>query len=162
MHHLFMDEAQQPGLVRFPDFIDCPYGLAIKYFLSTARQQFSPPRVRATHVTCGTCRVQFTMIAEAPMTFETEGVISQEPEISDLVPSEASASPILEPAGGASFPKVLRSRLDSFFSNQNISPKADLRMLDCSVCAQARSMEICCPLPFRRSRADIPFVEHRP
>jgi linoleoyl-CoA desaturase len=68
------------------------------------------------------------MIAEAPMTFETEGVISQEPEISDLVPSEASASPILEPAGGASFPKVLRSRLDSFFSNQNISPKADLRM----------------------------------
>jgi linoleoyl-CoA desaturase len=68
------------------------------------------------------------MIAEAPMTFETETVISQEPEISDLVPSETSASPIFEPVGGSSFPKVLRSRLDSFFAEQDISPKADRTM----------------------------------
>jgi len=59
------------------------------------------------------------------MTFETEAVIPREPEISDLVPSETSASPIIEPVGGSSFPKVLRSRLDSFFADQNISPKAD-------------------------------------
>jgi linoleoyl-CoA desaturase len=58
------------------------------------------------------------MIAEAPMTFETEAVIPQEPEIPDLVPSETSASPIIEPVGGSSFPKVLRSRLDSFFADQ--------------------------------------------
>jgi linoleoyl-CoA desaturase len=62
------------------------------------------------------------------LTFETQGVISQEPEIADLVPSETSASPILEPVGGSSFPKVLRGRLDSFFANQNISPKADRTM----------------------------------
>src|SRR6202451_1962261 len=68
------------------------------------------------------------MIAEAPMTFETEAVISQEPEISDLVPSETSASPIFEPVGGSSFPKVLRSRLDSFFAERDISPKEDRTM----------------------------------
>jgi linoleoyl-CoA desaturase len=68
------------------------------------------------------------MVAEAPMTFKTETVISQEPEISDLVPSETSGSPIIEPVGGSSFPKVLRSRLDSFFADQNISPKADRKM----------------------------------
>src|ERR1700721_3446826 len=68
------------------------------------------------------------MIAEGPMTFETETVIAQEPEISDLVPSESSASPIFEPVGGSSFPKVLRSRLDSFFAEQDISPKADRMM----------------------------------
>src|ERR1700733_6050947 len=68
------------------------------------------------------------MIAEAPMTFETEAVIPQEPEVSDLVPSETSESPIIEPLGGSSFPKVLRSRLDSFFANQDISPKADRTM----------------------------------
>ena len=62
------------------------------------------------------------------MTFETEAVIPQEPEISDLVPSETSASPIIEPGGGSSFPKVLRSRLDSFFAEQDISPKADRTM----------------------------------
>ena len=62
------------------------------------------------------------------MTFETEAVIPQEPEISDLVPSETSASPIIEPVGGSSFPKVLRSRLDSFFADQDISPKADRTM----------------------------------
>ncbi|HXW91844.1 MAG TPA: acyl-CoA desaturase [Terriglobales bacterium] len=62
------------------------------------------------------------------MTFETAAVIPREPEISDLVPSETSGSPILEPVGSSSFPKVLRSRLDRFFADQNISPKADLAM----------------------------------
>jgi linoleoyl-CoA desaturase len=62
------------------------------------------------------------------MTFETQLEISQEPEISDLVPSETSASSIIEPVGGSSFPKVLRSRLDSFFADQDISPKADRTM----------------------------------
>jgi linoleoyl-CoA desaturase len=68
------------------------------------------------------------MIAEAAMTFETEAEISREPEISDLVPSEASASPVIVPTGGSSFPKVLRSRLDGFFADRNISPKADRTM----------------------------------
>jgi linoleoyl-CoA desaturase len=68
------------------------------------------------------------MIVEAPVTFETEAVIAQEPETPDLVPSETSASPIIEPVGVSSFPKVLRRRLDKFFADQNISPKADRTM----------------------------------
>ncbi|MGA8622877.1 MAG: acyl-CoA desaturase [Candidatus Sulfotelmatobacter sp.] len=70
-----------------------------------------------------------TMIAEAPVTFETEAVVPQEHELADLVPSETSALPIIEPVGGSSsFPKVLRSRLDRFFADHNISPKADRTM----------------------------------
>jgi len=62
------------------------------------------------------------------MTFETEAVIAQEPETVDLVPSESSRSPIIEPIGPSSFPKVLRRRLDKFFADPNISPKADRMM----------------------------------
>lgn len=62
------------------------------------------------------------------MTFESEGVISKEPDAPDLVPSEASPSLILEQVGASSFPKVLRSRLDRFFADQDISPKADRTM----------------------------------
>jgi len=58
---------------------------------------------------------------------ETEAMTAQEPETADLVPSEASPSLIAEPVG-ASFPKVLRRRLDSFFADPNFSPKADARM----------------------------------
>jgi linoleoyl-CoA desaturase len=68
------------------------------------------------------------MMAEAPVTFESEVVIAQEPETADLVPSEILASPIIEPASASSFPKVLRHRLDRFFADQNISPKADRTM----------------------------------
>jgi linoleoyl-CoA desaturase len=62
------------------------------------------------------------------VTFEPEAVVAQEPEIADLVPSEAAASPSVEPAGAASFPKVLRGRLNKFFADQNITPKADRTM----------------------------------
>ena len=62
------------------------------------------------------------------MTFETEAVIAQEPETAELVPSEASPSQVLEPADGSSFPKVLRRRLDRFFADPNLSPKADRTM----------------------------------
>jgi linoleoyl-CoA desaturase len=69
------------------------------------------------------------MIVEAPVTYGTGAVIAQEPETADLVPPETSASsPGIESAGAASFPKVLRRRLDGFFSEQKISPKADHTM----------------------------------
>ena len=68
------------------------------------------------------------MIAGVPVAFETEAVIAQEPETADLVPSEASGSPSIEPVGAASFPKVLRRRLDSFFADPKISPKANRMM----------------------------------
>lgn len=68
------------------------------------------------------------MIAEAPVTFESDAMMAQEPETTDLVPSESSASPGAEPGAASSFPKVLRSRLDRFFADHNISPKADPAM----------------------------------
>ncbi|MGH9596658.1 MAG: fatty acid desaturase family protein [Edaphobacter sp.] len=63
-----------------------------------------------------------------PVAFETESVVAQEPDTADLVPSEASASPIIDPVGASSFPKILRSRLDRFFADQGISPKANPAM----------------------------------
>ena len=62
------------------------------------------------------------------MTLDTGAVIAQEPEAADLVPSEASSSQIIELTSAPSFPKVLRRRLDSFFAEQNVSPKADRTM----------------------------------
>jgi linoleoyl-CoA desaturase len=62
------------------------------------------------------------------MTFETAAVIGQGLETADLVPSEHLASPIIEPVGASSFPKVLRRRLDRFFADPNVSPKADSMM----------------------------------
>jgi linoleoyl-CoA desaturase len=60
------------------------------------------------------------------LAFETQAVIAQEPDAPDLVPSENSAPPTVE--AGASFPKVLRSRLERFFADQNLSYKADRAM----------------------------------
>jgi linoleoyl-CoA desaturase len=58
-----------------------------------------------------------------------EAAISLRPDVDDLVPSEAaSQSPVGDPANAASFPKVLRRRLDNFFSAGNVSPKADRAM----------------------------------
>jgi len=61
------------------------------------------------------------------VTSEMEAVITL--NIDDLVPSEAAArlqagDPVVVP----SFPKVLRRRLDRFFADGNISPKADRMM----------------------------------
>jgi linoleoyl-CoA desaturase len=51
------------------------------------------------------------------------------PDIDDLVPSEASLrDSVSASAPESSFPKVLRRRLDDFFSDGNISPKADRAM----------------------------------
>jgi linoleoyl-CoA desaturase len=69
------------------------------------------------------------MIAEAPVTSETKAVINLTPDIGDLVPSEAlPQQSVGGPAGVSSFPKVLRRRLDNFFAEGNISPKADSTM----------------------------------
>ena len=51
------------------------------------------------------------------------------PDMDDLVPSEAlPRESVGDPAGVVSFPKVLRRRLDKFFADRNISPKADRTM----------------------------------
>jgi linoleoyl-CoA desaturase len=60
------------------------------------------------------------------VTSGTEAVITLRPDADDLVPSEAlPPQPAGGPAVAPSFPKVLRRRLDSFFVDQKISPKAD-------------------------------------
>ncbi len=68
------------------------------------------------------------MIAEAPVRAETEAAIDQGLTTPELVPSEASASPMTEPVDASCFPKVLRRRLDRFFADPNLSPKADRTM----------------------------------
>ena len=62
------------------------------------------------------------------MTSETEVVIALNQDIDGLLPSEAWPQSVGEPTGAPSFPKILRRRLDRFFADQNISPKADLTM----------------------------------
>jgi linoleoyl-CoA desaturase len=69
------------------------------------------------------------MIVEESVTSETEAVVILKPDIEDLVPSEALLrQPVSDPAGVSSFPKVLRRRLDRFFADQDLSPKADRTM----------------------------------
>ena len=62
------------------------------------------------------------------MTSETE-VVTLKLDMDDLVPSEALQwQSVGDRAGVSSFPKVLRRRLDNFFSERNICPKADRTM----------------------------------
>jgi linoleoyl-CoA desaturase len=69
------------------------------------------------------------MTMEVPVTSQAQAVTARKPDIDDLVPSEASPRQSSgEPAGASTFPKVLRRRLDRFFADQNISPKADRTM----------------------------------
>lgn len=65
----------------------------------------------------------------APVTTRDEAAISLKADIDDLVPSEAALrhSPT-DPGGASSFPKVLRRRLDDFFVDRGVSPKADRAM----------------------------------
>jgi linoleoyl-CoA desaturase len=85
--------------------------------------------VRATDATDRDATGPLNMMAEAPLTSEIEAVITLKQDMDDLVPSEASMrQPVGDPTGISSFPKVLRRRLDKFFADGNISPKADSAM----------------------------------
>jgi linoleoyl-CoA desaturase len=58
-----------------------------------------------------------------------EAAISLKPEIADIVPTEASLRDSVDDlACVSSFPKVLRRRIDDFFSDGDISPKANRTM----------------------------------
>jgi linoleoyl-CoA desaturase len=68
-------------------------------------------------------------IAEPRVKSTPLGVISLKPDVEDLVPSEAAPQHTAGDQGTASsFPKVLRRRLDNFFIERNISPKAGRTM----------------------------------
>ena len=60
------------------------------------------------------------------MKCELVGVIAQGPDMALPLHSKASLGEPVDPA--ATFPKVLRRRLDSFFADQNLSPKANSAM----------------------------------
>jgi linoleoyl-CoA desaturase len=69
------------------------------------------------------------MFGEASLTSKIEAAIAVKPDIDDLVPFESVARHSDgDSAGRPSFPKVLRRRLDRFFAEQNLSPKADRSM----------------------------------
>jgi len=72
--------------------------------------------------------VRLTAKTEEQVTFGRQAVITQEPDMADLVPSEALSRHHIDATGVASFPKVLRRRLDGFFADQKISPKANPMM----------------------------------
>src|ERR1700709_199279 len=77
----------------------------------------------------GMRRADLNLIAEAPVTSGMEAVIGLKLDIDDLVPSEASTrQSVGDTPGASSFPKVLRRRLDKFFADQNLSPKANPMM----------------------------------
>ena len=66
------------------------------------------------------------------MRFEAQTMIAEAPDAEDLVPPEPAAPPLgTGPASASSsptassFPKVLRRRLESFFAEAELSPKAD-------------------------------------
>jgi linoleoyl-CoA desaturase len=60
--------------------------------------------------------------------FAVQTTMAEAPDAADLVPPEAAAPSAIEPGGAQSFPKVLRRRLESFFADADISPKADPTM----------------------------------
>jgi linoleoyl-CoA desaturase len=68
------------------------------------------------------------MTTEAPVTFETAAELASEPETGDLALPDAAHSSAGESAAALSFPKVLRRRLDTFFADPQVSPKADRTM----------------------------------
>jgi linoleoyl-CoA desaturase len=60
--------------------------------------------------------------------FEPEVVIAQGPDVAELLLSESPSRESVDPAGASAFPKILRRRLDRFFADQNLSPKANSAM----------------------------------
>jgi linoleoyl-CoA desaturase len=65
----------------------------------------------------------------SPVASETEAIITRKPDMDDLVPPETSPRfSVGDAADLSSFPKVLRRRLDNFFVDGNISPKANRTM----------------------------------
>ena len=63
------------------------------------------------------------------MTSETQTAVAPERSVEDLVPHEAASQPWMpqrpDLPGAASFPKVLRRRMDQYFVEQKLSPKAN-------------------------------------
>jgi linoleoyl-CoA desaturase len=62
------------------------------------------------------------------VTFKPVGVTVQELDANGLLPFQPPSRRSDDSALGSTFPKVLRRRLDSYFADQNLSPKANFAM----------------------------------
>ena len=60
--------------------------------------------------------------------FAAQTIIAAAPDVEDLVPPAAVVPTATGVSVVSSFPKVLRGRLEAFFANENLSPKADRTM----------------------------------
>jgi len=60
--------------------------------------------------------------------FAAQATMAEAEDAADLVPPEPSAASTTDTASATSFPKVLRRRLERFFADAEISPKADPTM----------------------------------
>jgi linoleoyl-CoA desaturase len=68
------------------------------------------------------------MGAEVQVTFERGGLIAQGVDTVELSPTDAPLCESVDGAVASTFPKILRRRLDRFFADQNLSPKANSAM----------------------------------
>src|ERR1700761_467222 len=59
--------------------------------------------------------------------FAAQATTAEAPDVADLVPPE-TAAPTTDATGASTFPKVLRRRLERFFADADLSPKADPTM----------------------------------
>lgn len=65
-------------------------------------------------------------VSEVQVVFAAQTTFAE--EAADLVPPETSAIPVTETGSMSSFPKVLRWRLERFFADADLSPKANPTM----------------------------------
>ncbi len=68
------------------------------------------------------------MSAEAQVTLDSQTAVAPSAETLELSSFEVPIREPIEPASATTFPKVLRRRLDTFFADQDLSPKANSAM----------------------------------
>ncbi len=74
------------------------------------------------------CWSKIARSRRVPGVVAAQATFAEALDAADLVPPEASEMPAIEPASASSFPKVLRRRLERFFADADLSPKADPTM----------------------------------
>jgi linoleoyl-CoA desaturase len=106
-----------------------PLNLRATIKLRCGPQAEHPSRAPVVSVLIPACRAEMTRIAEGPLMADTEVGSTLDQDVDGLASSEVGPEQAGgEMTGASSFPKVLRRRLDRFFAEQNLSPKADRTM----------------------------------
>jgi linoleoyl-CoA desaturase len=113
-----------------PNCLDSPQVFALPSSgIAASGGEIVPPRACDIDAPTGVRRIDWMDFWRAPVTSMTETPLSPTPDLDDLGSYEIVPNQYLgDPKMVSSFPKVLRRRLDKFFAEQNISPKADRSM----------------------------------